>query len=145
MKNGRSTGPSTLSIELIENGLEQLLELITYVFKCFLRDDLPEGKYAYISNLYKKGDRQVVSIYRGLSVTNSISRLYGRIIKDRIKCDIEDVEKQIGFCAGRSLIENIFVLKQLIEKRMARNLETHLVFIVKFEKACYDSIPLNKL
>ena len=144
-KNGRAPGPGGLPIELIKFGTEQLLELLAYVFNRFLKDDElpPEWKNAYISNLHKKGDRKKPSNYRGLSVTNSLSRLYGRIIKNRLEKEAESVEEQSGFCAGRSCIDNISTLRQLLEKRMARNLETHLVF-VDLQKA-YDSVPLVKL
>lgn len=145
MKNGRAPGPGGIPIELIKHGTEQLMELLAYVFTWFLRnDDLPtEWKNAYISNIHKKGDRKILSNYRGLSVTNSLSRLYGKIIKNRIENEIEDVEEQSGFRTGRSCTDNTFVLRQLLEKRMARNLETHLVFI-DLRKA-YDSVPLSKL
>lgn len=54
-----------------------------------------------------------------------------------------EIEEQGGFRAGRSCNDNIFTLQQLIEKRTARNLSTHLVFI-DLEKA-YDTVPLKLL
>lgn len=145
MKNKRASGPNGIPIELLKNGTNDLWCILSYVFSCFLRgDDLPkEWKTAYISNLYKKGDRKMCSNYRGLSVTNSVCRLYSKIIKQRIESQVEDVEEQNGFRAGRSCSDNIFCLKQLIEKRSERNLETHLIFI-DLQKA-YDSIPLGRL
>ena len=145
MKNGRASGPNGLPIELIKHGPDALLELLAYVFNCFLRGEElpPEWKTAHISNLYKKGDRRQCSNYRGLSVTNSLSRLYGKIIKTRIEQQITEEEEQNGFRAGRSCSDNLFCLKQLLEKRIVRNLETHIVF-VDLMKA-YDSVPLNRL
>jgi hypothetical protein len=52
------------------------------------------------------------------------------------------MEEQSGFRAGCSCTNNIFSLKNLTEKRTARNLETHLVF-VDLQKA-YDSVPIKK-
>ena len=54
-----------------------------------------------------------------------------------------DVEEQNGFRAGRSCADSLFTLKQVVEKRIARNMETHVVFI-DLTKA-YDSVPLTKL
>jgi hypothetical protein len=66
-----------------------------------------------------------------------------------MKCFLEqefsqiEKEEQAGFRAGRSAIDHIFCLKQLIEKKMAVDQPLHLLF-VDTEKA-YDSVPLENL
>jgi hypothetical protein len=72
-----------------------------------------------------------------------VGRLYGRLLKDRTEGNIKQAEEQSGFRAGSSCTDNIFSLKNLTEKRTARNLETHLVF-VDLQKA-YDSVPIKRL
>ena len=54
-----------------------------------------------------------------------------------------ETEEQAGFRAGRSTIDHIFCLKQLIEKKMAVDQQLHLLF-ADLEKA-YDSVPLQNL
>jgi hypothetical protein len=49
----------------------------------------------------------------------------------------------MNFTAECSIKDKIFTIKQLIEKRKANNVETHLVFI-DLEKA-YDTVPLQRL
>ena len=66
-----------------------------------------------------------------------MSRLYGKILRDLIEEENKDEEEQNGFRTGRSC------MKQVIEKRNARNQETHLLF-VDLTKVYY-SIPLSKL
>ena len=61
--------------------------------------------------------------------------------QSKILSHFEDVEEQNGFHGGRFCID-IFKLKQFLEKRIARNVETRLV-LTDFKKA-YDSVPLNK-
>ena len=82
-----------------------------------------------ISSIYKKGNKQDCNNYRGISVTSARGRLDGRILKNKIEGEIGNVEEQSGFRAGRSCVDNIFSLRQIIEKRTERNLETHLVFV----------------
>lgn len=53
------------------------------------------------------------------------------------------LEEQSGFRGGRSCIDDVFTLKQIIEKRREFNLETHMVF-VDFEKA-FDRVRREKL
>ena len=103
-----------------------------------------EWKTAYISSIHKKGSKLQCSNYRGISVTSTISRIYGRIIRDMVEDDYEaQDEEQSGFRAGRSCTDNVFCLKQMIEKRLARNRATHLMF-VDLQKA-YDNIPMQKM
>jgi hypothetical protein len=54
-----------------------------------------------------------------------------------------ETEEQAVFRAGRSTIDHIFCLKQLIEKKMAVDQPLHLLF-VDLEKT-YDSVPLQSL
>lgn len=106
-KNGKTPGLGVIPVESIKHGPEALFEL-------FLRGEhVPaDWKAAYISNIYKKGDHQNCSSYRGISVTNSISRIYGKILKTRIEEGIQVVVEQNGFRAGRCCIDSVFTLKK---------------------------------
>ena len=76
---------------------------------------------------------------------NIFSRLYGKIIKHFWEQEFVQIEteEQAGFRAGRSAVDHIFCLKQLIEKKMAVDQPLHLLFVY-LEKA-YDSVPLQNL
>jgi len=76
---------------------------------------------------------------------NIFSRLCGKIIKYFLEQEFSqlETEEQAGFRAGRSTIDHVFCLKQLIEKKMSVDQPLHLLF-VDLEKA-YDSIPLKNL
>lgn len=146
MKNGKSAGPGDIPVELIKHGPPLLWELLADLMnKCIIEGEDPprEWNLAYLSTIHKKGDRTICGNYRGISVLGSIGRLYGKIIKNRVEVDFTDIEEQSGFRAGRSCVDNIFSLRQVIEKRSERNLSTHLIFI-DLEKA-YDNVPLSKL
>ena len=54
-----------------------------------------------------------------------------------------ETEEQAGFRAGRSTVDHIFCLRQLIKKKMVVNHPLHLLF-VDLEKA-HDSVPLENL
>ncbi|KAJ4429519.1 hypothetical protein ANN_21688 [Periplaneta americana] len=74
-----------------------------------------------------------------------MSRLYSRIMTTLISGNYDpyQTEEQSGYRSGRSTVDNIFCLTQLIEKRTQISQETHVVF-VDLAKA-YDTIPLIKL
>lgn len=52
----------------------------------------------------------------------------GRILRDLIEMEYREneEEEQSGFRTGRSCNDNIFYLKQIIEKKSAVNREIHL-------------------
>lgn len=65
-----------------------------------------------------------------LSAMNSISCIYGNILKHRINKYWTDGADQSGFRADRSCLDSIICrLRQVIEKRIAHNLESHIVFL----------------
>jgi hypothetical protein len=53
------------------------------------------------------------------------------------------LEEQNGFRIGRSCIDNVFIIKQTIEKRGEFNLKTHMAFL-DLEKA-FDRVNRNQL
>lgn len=71
--------------------------------------------------------------------------MYGRILKKFVEQEFTtlEIEEQAGFRTGRSTMDHIFSIRQLIEKRITFQQPLHLVF-VDLEKA-YDNVPWNKL
>ncbi|XP_030759306.1 uncharacterized protein LOC115884770 [Sitophilus oryzae] len=122
LKNNRAPGPQNIPGELVKCGTEKLFKALTWCINRFLNGaPIPkEWKIAYISSIHKKGNKQVCSNYRGISVTSTLSRLYGRILRDLIEQEYQqqEEEEQSGFRTGRTCTDNIFCLKQLIEKKV---------------------------
>ena len=145
MKNNKAPGPGDLPIELIKHATAQAQEIIRIIFnKCLSGEEIPrDWKTSYINSIFKKGNRKECSNYRGISITSSIGKLYERVLKVRIENEAIEIEEQNGFRPGRSCIDNIFTLKQLVEKRMERGMDLHVTFI-DLRKA-FDSVPLQKL
>ena len=147
MKNGRAAGPGDIPIELIKSGRQKLLEMITILLNKIINGEkVPEEwKVAIITSIHKKGDKRECKNYRGISVINTFSRIYGKILAKLIESEYKkmEMEEQSGFRAGRSCIDNIFCTAQMIEKKKAANRELHLL-LIDLTKAC-DSVPLNKL
>lgn len=62
------------------------------------------------------------------------------MVKNRIKQGYTEMEAQLSakFRAGRSTVDFVFTITELIENRIARNPETHLSYIDL--KKAYDSV-----
>ncbi|XP_030761326.1 uncharacterized protein LOC115886365 [Sitophilus oryzae] len=121
LKSGKASGPEGIYSEMLKNGTQKLFRSLALIFNiCLNGHPVPEDwKLAYISSIHKKGNKLDCSNYCGISVTSTMSRLYGRILRDLIEEDYreKEEEEQNGFRAGRSCTDNVFCLKQVIEKR----------------------------
>lgn len=145
-KNNKSAGPGNIRIELVKYGGNKLIEIVTKMFqKIEGGENIPtEWNKSYIVSIHKKGSKTVCQNYRGISILPTMVRLLGRIIKTKIENHMEDFsEEQGGFRSGRSCIDNIHCIRQVIEKNQAKNIDTHITF-VDLEKA-YDNVPRCQL
>lgn len=148
MKNGRAAGPEGIPAELLKNGTEKLNSFLVELFNRLLNngDPIPTiWKEGWITPIHKKGKRDECSNYRCISVTSTLSRVYGKLLRNIIEAEYgpQEIEEQAGFRAGRSCVDHLFSLFQLNEKKVARNREVHLLF-VDLTKA-YDTVPIQKL
>lgn len=108
LKNGKSPGPGDIPAELIKCGADGLYAQLTELFQdCLNGAETPnEWKISIISTIHKKGSKDNCKNYRGISVTNTLSKIYGKILKDKIEAEYKDLvaEEQAGFRAGRSTV-----------------------------------------
>jgi len=132
LKNGKSCGPEGVYAEILKHGTDKLIKMLTWVINRCLNgeEDLQQWKVAYISSIHKKGSKKDCANYSGISVTSVMSRLYGKILGDLTE-EENKYEEQSGFQTGRSCTDNIFCMKQVIEKRNA----TNPFIICRFDKS----------
>jgi hypothetical protein len=97
--------------------------------------------------LYKKGNVNYPNNYRGISLCDVTSKLYGSIINKRLSEWIEinklTGEYQAGFKKDYSTIDHLFTLLAAVQKQFSKNRKLHVPFI-DFEKA-FDSISRKLL
>lgn len=146
-KNRKACGTDKINMELWKYAPESLhKKLLQLLNKCWKNKIIPEDwNVASVISIYKKGDRTNPENYRGISLLNTAYKIYARVLGNRLKtiADAIMLEEQSGFRKGRSCTDNIFSVKQLIEKRREHNLETHLLF-VDYTKA-FDRVRRNML
>ena len=142
LKLGRACGVDEIPAELWKHGgdvvIEALYNLITKIWEA---EDLPDQwREALIVPIFKKGDRKECGNYRGISLLCTAYKVLSYILLQRLSPLAEEVlgEYQCGFRPGRSPIDQIFILRQILEKKREYNSEVHNLFM-DFKKA-YDSI-----
>ena len=82
--------------------------------------------------IYKnKGDKKICDNYRGIALLNATSKIFSRIILNRIQNLIDDQlpEIQADFRFNRSTMDQIFILKMALEQRREFNKPLYMCFV----------------
>lgn len=118
LKNRKAPGPDNISNEMIKSGGLELKGNLTALFTKILDTaQIPEDwKHTITIPLHKKGSRKDPNNYRGISLINSVAKLFTKIISTKITTNACINEEQQGFRANRSTIDAIFILRQIVEK-----------------------------
>ena len=151
LKTGKSSGNDGVTNELLKNlppnWMQAMLGFLQGIFK---NESVPTSLTDItITMLHKKGSKEDLNNYRGISLINTILKLYTAIKLQRLQKWAETnkvlPESQAGFRKGRGCRDHIFTLNSLRQisfiKRRKRKL--HLLF-VDFARA-FDSIKHSKL
>ena len=122
----------------------QWILTLTFLFNSVFYNGYPyKWSFARLNMLFKKGNPLCCDNFRGISVINSIAKIYDYVLYNRlIRWFIPDRE-QAGAQPQRSCIEHIVTLRLLLNFCARRKLKLFVVF-VDFSKA-YDRVPRNRL
>ena len=147
LKCGKAPGVDGIYSEMIKAGGSTITNALHKLFnKILLTNKIPEDfKKAEIVLIYKKGDRKECKNYRPISLLNHTYKTFMLALANRIKNDLYSFlpKSQAAYQPGRTTIEQIISLEQIIEKAIEFNKPVYAVFI-DFTKA-FDSVKLPSL
>ena len=133
--------------EMLKAGGEVVIEWLTEVFNVAWNEGMAPSDWrnAVIVPVYKKGRRLDCTNYRGISLMSVVGKVFARILNEREKLVTADkvMDEQGGFRAGRGSNDQIFAVKQLVEKSTEKDKKIYMAF-VDLEKA-YDNVSREKL
>ena len=85
LKRGKSPGIERVTADMIKDGGDLLKESLLWLFNCILASHFPEGlSVGVITAVYKSGDKNDMSNYRGITVGSVIAKLFAMILEQRI-------------------------------------------------------------
>jgi hypothetical protein len=95
--------------------------------------------------IFKKGDKLEYKNYRGIMLLSIVYKVLSCIILEHINQYAESVleEYQCGFRHGRSAVEQIFIICQLMEKCFEFNIDLHRLYF-DYKKA-FDNVTRTEL
>ncbi len=96
-----------------------------------------------ITSIYKKGQRTDPANYRGITLSNSLAKVFGLVLRQRLTtfCEVENTidERQSSHRKKSRTIDNVFVLRALFDKYCNVQKQTLYVAFIDFKKA-FDSV-----
>ena len=119
--------------------------LITSLFNLILTS----GSYplswskAKLFMLFKRGNRMDPNNYRGISVINSIAKIFDMVLCNRLEQWFKPYREQAGAQKGRGCLEHIVTLRLLTDYAKKKKRKLFIIF-VDFKKA-YDLVPRHIL
>ena len=143
LKNGKSPGlDHIITPEVLKYGGDWIIEKL-----CCICNEIFENQTApkqfntnIIIPIPKKGDKTLMSNYRGISLMSVAAKTYNRILLNRIRDPVDSILRtnQAGFRKGRSCTDQIHTIRRILEGAMDKQLPIYITFI-DFKKA-FDSI-----
>lgn len=147
LKNGKAPGNDKITGEMMKNmgekGVQMLLDIFNRVWQ---EEIIPEDwKIGLIVPIFKKGDNKDCNNYRGITLLNTATKVFEKIIEKRLRKEVEPTltEAQSGFRKGRCTQDHIFTIKEIMNRRLAVNKRVYLAYI-DLEKA-FDKVPRKKI
>jgi exonuclease III len=147
LKAGKAAGPDGVPPEFYKIGKEELVPVIREILKkVWEAKRAPKGwQIGDLRPVFKKGDARCCANYRGIMLLPIIGKIVSLIILRRI-CGVLDSrcqESQSGFRQGRGTVDNIFNLRQILERRHKWSQETLVAFLDY--SAAFDSVDRASL
>ena len=147
LRINKSPGPDGICLEMFRSitDINIILPFLKELFnEIFDTGDFPDewGK-SIITPVHKSGLINDPNNYRGISLIDSICKIYMNILSIRLskwcnKLNIID-ESQAGFMRGYSTVDNVFTLMALDQKHISKKKGRFYCIFVDYAKA-FDSI-----
>ena len=143
----KSSGPDGIIPEVLVYGGHILRSFLLAIFNHVWMKELMPSDFTdtNVCILVKKGKRSHCGNYRGRSLLSVVGKLFADVLLQRLRCIAEAVypESQSGCREGRSTIDGMFTLRQVMEKCREQRQNLHIMFI-DFTKA-FDSVNRDML
>jgi len=143
LHENKAPGPDhAITAEVLKNGGSYIRQLIHHICNQVYTSNtaLKQWTTNVIVPVPKKGNLQLMSNYRGISLMSIAAKVYNKMINNRLMPEVDKLLRpnQAGFRMGRGCIQQVHILRRIFEGAKAKHLPLFATFI-DFKKA-FDSI-----
>ncbi|KAF5760166.1 putative RNA-directed DNA polymerase [Helianthus annuus] len=143
----RAPGPDGINLRFIKKFWDELEGDFMRLFQHFYSaEQLNNGcMSSFLALIPKRSDPGGLHEYRPISLIGCINKVVSKVLVNRLKAVIHKLvsEEQTGFLAGRSIIDGVIILNEIIPW-LKRNKSEGMILKVDIEKA-YDSLSWDFL
>jgi len=135
LRKGKACGVDGVFAEILKFGGEKMEDTIWRLCQVmFACEQIPQDwSRGIIFPLHKEGDERLPTNYRGITLLSVVGKLYTAILTKRVSEWCEEQEKisdeQAGFRPNRSITDQIFLLKEIIQMRRETGKDTYCCFL----------------
>ena len=114
LKRKKAPGRDGIKNEVWINGTDKLTNRVTEIMNEVWRGEGFPRKWreGVICPIYKKRERKDVRNYRGITLLNTLYKMYAMVLDERLRREIESKgmvpDSQAGFREGRGTIDNVY-------------------------------------
>lgn len=135
-------GPDLVPLYFIKRCDPSIIQKILVLFNKSLASGIfPDiWKVAYIQPIHKKGDKNLVTNYRPISILSALPKLLDKLVCEKLSNVLLDliVKEQHGFIKGRSTLTNLLVFNDFIKHAFSEGSQVDSIYM-DFSKA-FDSV-----
>jgi hypothetical protein len=147
LKNNKAPGIDISQAELLKHTGQEFSKCVHKLLGQIWDNEIipEEWNLSIICPVHEKGDIMICSNYRGVNLLCTMYKVFSNVLFKRLAPYVERVvgDYQCGFHQGRSRTEQVFNVRQILEKCKQVGIQIHYLF-VDF-KAAYDSIDRTRL
>ena len=142
LKNRKMPGVCDISGEMLKAGGEVVVEWLHRIMnRAWMSSMVPDDwRKALVVPVHRKGSKMQCKNYRGISLLSIPGKVYAKILDKRMRDITEEkmLEEQGAFRKRRSCTDQLFTVRMLSEKIIAKN-KSMIMVCVDLEKA-YDNV-----
>ena len=149
LKRNKSSGCDEIVADFFIDSKDFITPYLVKIFNKIYQDGVYPSAWTkgIIVPIHKKGDKLDAQNYRGITLINSMAKIFSLCLRNRLNkwCEMEKVlnESQFGFRDKKSTTDCIFNLHCLIQKLFYKKSKLFCVF-VDYEKA-FDTVIRDAL